>query len=115
MKPSKGTEFKIRHLIVPLDGSRLAEAALPITRQLAQSLVAPVTLVHLIERHAPERIHGEHHLSSPGEAERYLTELSRRFFPDDPRKVWERVLQWFSCPVGSGRRRRHWQCSWIAG
>jgi nucleotide-binding universal stress UspA family protein len=85
MKPSKGTEFKIRHLIVPLDGSRLAEAALPITRQLAQSLAAPVTLVHMIERHAPERVHGEHHLSSPGEAERYLTELSHRFFPADPR------------------------------
>jgi nucleotide-binding universal stress UspA family protein len=84
MKPSKGTEFKIRHLIVPLDGSRLAEAALPITRQLAQSLGAPITLVHLIERHAPERIHGEHHLSNPEEAKRYLSELSRRVFPDDP-------------------------------
>ncbi len=35
---------------MPLDGSRLAEAALPITRQLAQKLSAPVTLVHLIER-----------------------------------------------------------------
>ena len=41
MKPSKGTEFKVRHLIVPLDGSRLAEAALPITRQLAQKLGCP--------------------------------------------------------------------------
>ena len=85
MKPSKGIEFKIRHLIVPLDGSRLAEAALPITRQLAQKLGAPVTLVHLIERHAPQHIHGEHHLSNPEEAERYLTELGRRFFPADPR------------------------------
>jgi len=84
MKPSKGTEFKIRHLIVPLDGSRLAEAALPITRQLAQSLGAPITLVHLIERHAPERVHGEHHLSNPEEATRYLTELSRRVFHADP-------------------------------
>ena len=84
MKPSKGIEFKIRHLIVPLDGSRLAEAALPITRQLAQKLGVPVTLVHLIERHPPERIHGEHHLSNPQEAERYLSELGRRIFPADP-------------------------------
>ena len=85
MKPSKGIEFRIRHLIVPLDGSRLAEAALPITRQLAQKLGAPVTLVHLIERNPPQQIHGEHHLSNPEEAERYLSELGRRIFPADPR------------------------------
>jgi nucleotide-binding universal stress UspA family protein len=85
MEPSKGTEFKVRHLIVPLDGSRLAEAALGITRQLAQKLGVPVTLVHLIERHPPERIHGEHHLSKPEEAERYLSELGRRIFPAGPR------------------------------
>ncbi len=84
MKPSKGIEFKIRHLIVPLDGSRLAEAALLITRQLAQKLGAPVTLVHLIERNPPHHIHGEHHLSNPEEAERYLSELGRRVFLADP-------------------------------
>src|ERR1700719_44315 len=85
MEHSEGIEFRIRHLIVPLDGSRLAEAALPITRQLAQKLGVPVTLVHLIERHPPERIHGEHHLSNPEEAERYLSELGRRIFPSHPR------------------------------
>jgi len=85
MKPSPASEYKVRHLIVPLDGSRLAEAALPITRQLAQKLGAPVTLVHLIERHPPQQIHGERHLSNPEEAERYLTELGRRIFPSDPR------------------------------
>ena len=85
MKPSKGTEFKVKHLIVPLDGSHLAEAALPIARQLAQKLDAPVTLVHLIERNPPQQIHGEHHLSNPEEAERYLSELGRRLFPSDPR------------------------------
>jgi nucleotide-binding universal stress UspA family protein len=85
MKHSKGIEFKIRHLIVPLDGSRLAEAALPITRQLAQKLSVPVTLVHLIERNAPHHIHGEHHISDPAEAERYLSELGHRIFPADPK------------------------------
>ncbi len=85
MKPSEVVEFKVKHLIVPLDGSRLAEAALPITRQLAQKLGAPVTLVHLIERHPPQQIHGEHHLSNPKEAERYLAELGRRIFPSSPR------------------------------
>jgi nucleotide-binding universal stress UspA family protein len=85
MKPSEETEFKVKHLIVPLDGSRLAEAALPITRQLAQKLGVPVTLVHLIERHPPQYIHGEHHLSNREEAERYLNELGHRMFPADSR------------------------------
>ena len=49
----------MKHLIVPLDGSSLAEAALPLTRQLAQKFQVPVTLVHLIERHPPPQIHGD--------------------------------------------------------
>ena len=44
-----------------------------------------MTLVHLIERNPPQYIHGEHHLSNPEEAERYLNELGRRIFPSDPR------------------------------
>ena len=39
-----------------------------------------MTLVHLIERNPPHQIHGEHHLSNPEEAERYLSELGRRVF-----------------------------------
>jgi nucleotide-binding universal stress UspA family protein len=75
----------MKHLIVPLDGSRLAETVLPVTTQLAQKLGAPVTLIHLIERNSPQRIHGDHHLSNPKEAEEYLRELRRRIFPSDPR------------------------------
>jgi nucleotide-binding universal stress UspA family protein len=85
MKPLEGIESKMKHLIVPLDGSHLAEAALPLTRQLARKLGAPVTLVHLIERNPPQQIHGEHHLSNPKEAERYLSELRHRIFLSDPR------------------------------
>ena len=84
MEPSEGIESKVKRLIVPLDGSRLAEAALPVTTQLAQKLGASVTLVHLIERNPPQQIHGEHHLSNPEEAERYLIELRRRIFLSDP-------------------------------
>ncbi len=42
-----------KHLLVPLDGSHLAETALPAAAYLAQTLGASVTLVHIIERHAP--------------------------------------------------------------
>jgi nucleotide-binding universal stress UspA family protein len=69
MKPSEGIESRVKYLIVPLDGSRLSEEVLPITTQLVQKLGAPLTLLHLIERNAPQQIHGEHHLSDPEEAE----------------------------------------------
>lgn len=72
-----------QHLIVLLDGSRLAEAALPPTVYLAKTLGAKVTLVHVIERNPPERIHGEHHLSNPEEALAYLRGVATRAFPAD--------------------------------
>jgi nucleotide-binding universal stress UspA family protein len=84
-KSSPEREAKVKHLIVPLDGSRLAEAALPLTRQLAQKFQVPVTLVHLIERHPPPQIHGDHHLSRPEEAERYLAKVRSQQFLSDSR------------------------------
>lgn len=69
------------HLLVPLDGSRLAEAALPAAAALAQALRANVTLLHMIERRAPQEVHGERHLTEPAEAEEYLHDVARRAFP----------------------------------
>jgi nucleotide-binding universal stress UspA family protein len=70
-----------KHLLVPLDGSRLAEAALPTAAYLAQRLEAPVTLLHIIERDAPQAVHGERHLTDPEEAYAYLDEVAQRRFP----------------------------------
>lgn len=70
-----------RHLLVPLDGSRLAEAALPAAAYLAHVLDADVTLIHVIERGAPHEIHGDRHLTTPSEAEDYLAEVAERTFP----------------------------------
>jgi nucleotide-binding universal stress UspA family protein len=70
-----------KHLLVPLDGSRLAEAAVPAAAYLAQTLDVPVTLFHVIERDAPQAIHGERHLSDPDEACAYLDEVAARAFP----------------------------------
>ncbi len=69
------------HLVVPLDGSHLAEAALPVAAYLAVKLDATVTLLHIIERDAPEAVHGERHLRTPEEAVAYLDEVARRAFP----------------------------------
>ncbi len=71
----------LKHLLVPLDGSRLAEASLPAAAFLADRLGAKVTLLHVIERDAPQAIHGERHLSDPDEAVHYLDEVADRAFP----------------------------------
>jgi len=74
-----------QHLLVPLDGSSLAESSLPYVVTLCQSLNAAVTLIHIIEHHAPQEIHGERHLRQEKEAEAYLKQVAREFFPPDVR------------------------------
>lgn len=71
----------LKHLLIPLDGSRLAEASLPAGVFLAGKLGARVTLLHVIEHDAPQEIHGERHLSDPEEAARYLDQVADRAFP----------------------------------
>jgi nucleotide-binding universal stress UspA family protein len=73
-----------KHLVVPLDGSKLAEAALPVAAGLAQVLKASVTLLHIIERNPPEEVHGEPHLTDAAEAEAYLRQFAARAFPAGP-------------------------------
>jgi len=70
-----------KHILVPLDGSTLAEAALPAAVSLAQTFKAPVTLLHVIEQDAPDEIHRDRHLTEAGEAEAYLKKVARRSFP----------------------------------
>lgn len=62
--------------LVPLDGSRLAESVLPAVECLASHFHAKVTLLHVMERHAPTTIHGERHLTSFAEAQVYLEEVA---------------------------------------
>jgi nucleotide-binding universal stress UspA family protein len=70
-----------KQLLVPLDGSRLAEAVLPAAAYLAQRLNASVKLVHFVEKDAPKEIHGERHLTNNEEACAYLEEVAKRAFP----------------------------------
>ncbi len=73
----------VKHILVPLDGSAPAEAALPAAALLAARCGARVTLLHIIERDAPATIHGARHLREQGEATAYLDEIHRRSFPAD--------------------------------
>ena len=74
-------EAMFKNLLVPLDGSRMAESALAAAAYLAPKLRARVTLMHCIERAAPETVHGERHLREPEEARAYLEEAAARAFP----------------------------------
>jgi nucleotide-binding universal stress UspA family protein len=69
---------QLRSFLVPLDGSHLAEAVLPAVERLAARFQATVTLLHVLEQHAPATIHGERHLTDTAEAEVYLGAVADR-------------------------------------
>jgi nucleotide-binding universal stress UspA family protein len=71
-------EEMFHHILVPLDGSRLAESALATAERLAGKTGAQLTLVHVIEKNAPSEVHKERHLVTAEEASRYLDEVSHR-------------------------------------
>lgn len=70
-----------KRLLVPLDGSTLAEAAIPAAVFLAQKSGASIALLHIIEKNAPQNVHGERHLTTVEEANAYLAEIAARLFP----------------------------------
>jgi nucleotide-binding universal stress UspA family protein len=65
-------------ILVPLDGSRLAESVLPAAEAFARRLHASFALVHVIEKNVPTTIHGERHLAAVPEAASYLESVAAR-------------------------------------
>ena len=66
-------------MLVPLDGSQLAESVLPVVVRFAQlSPASAVILVHIIEKDAPSSIHGDTHLKDVAAAEDYLAVVAER-------------------------------------
>ncbi len=65
------------HLLVPLDGSALAESALPVAVALGAESSTQVTLLHVLEESPPAQVHGASHLQEPGQAEAYLSEVEK--------------------------------------
>ena len=66
----------IKHLLVPLDGSPLAESVLPAAASLAKKINTDITLIHIIEKDAPDKVHGQRHLTSPMQANKYLSSIA---------------------------------------
>lgn len=79
MMDARITTIPVRRILVALDGSRLAEVALPPAIWLAHHLGSTLTLLHVIEHAAPGAIHGDRHLTELSESEQYLQELIGRF------------------------------------
>lgn len=69
----------LTHMLVPLDGSRLAEVVIPTALGLSAGLGARVTLLHVLERGAPSTRHGEKHLTDTNDAHQYLAALAARY------------------------------------
>jgi len=77
-----------KHILVPLDGSHLAEAALPVAASLAKTFKVPVTLLHVIEQDAPTEVHSDRHLSNAQEAGAYLAEAVGQTFTKKIKVDW---------------------------
>ena len=75
------------HILVPLDGSGLAEAAIPPAVMLSRRLGSQVTLLHIIEKNAPQEIHGQKHLIREAEAQGYLQKIAESKFDPNNKVV----------------------------
>jgi nucleotide-binding universal stress UspA family protein len=69
-------EATFARILVPLDGSRLSESVLPVAETLATAFGASLVLLHVLERAAPQTIHGERHFQDPDKARAYLDDLA---------------------------------------
>jgi nucleotide-binding universal stress UspA family protein len=67
----------LKNILIPLDGSQLAEAVLPLASMLAELSHARLILFHVIEEHPPGKVHGEHHLTDQQEASAYLAKVTQ--------------------------------------
>ena len=68
----------IKRILIPLDGSKLAEQALATARILVQKIHATPILLHVIEKNAPPEVHGERHLQGIPQANAYLKNLIKK-------------------------------------
>lgn len=68
----------IGRILVPLDGSQLAEAVIPFAIGIAQRTNGSLTLLHVLEQHAPDSVHGQPHLKAAADATAYLDHIARR-------------------------------------
>jgi len=67
-----------KHIMIPLDGSLLAQSSLPAAAYLAEKFHSRITLIHMIEKNAPKEVHGQTHLHDEKQAAAYLESVSKQ-------------------------------------
>jgi nucleotide-binding universal stress UspA family protein len=77
--------MKAKRVLVPLDGSRLAEAALPFAVDLARDADASLVLLRVVEAATSEP--SSVRLDATREAERYLDDVAGRAHAEGARQV----------------------------
>lgn len=68
---------QIRRLLVPLDGSSLAQTVIPAVKLIARAFGAQAVLLHVLEQNPAASIHGERHLTGAEEAQAYLAKVAK--------------------------------------
>lgn len=63
-------------ILVPLDGSQLAEEIMVVVGEIASRFDSEVTLLHVLERDAPSTVHGQRHITDPNEGISYLKRVA---------------------------------------
>jgi len=76
------------HLLVPLDGSTMAEQAARLAVELARRCSARVTLLHVVEQDSPAQVHGQTHLRDAAQAQDYLRRLAGQLSAAGDRIDW---------------------------
>lgn len=71
-------QWALRRVLVPVDGSRLAESVLPPIEWFAMTTGATISLLHVLEHEPPTEVHGEPHLRDAAAAAAYLDGLAER-------------------------------------
>jgi nucleotide-binding universal stress UspA family protein len=70
----------LHHILVPLDGAKDSELAIPVAAFLAARAGARVTLLHVLEAQPPQTVHGQRHLADERQAQDYLAHLAQAAF-----------------------------------
>src|SRR5690349_6141986 len=81
----KRSTSMFHHILVPLDGSKRSEEALPLAAQLARSTGASLLLLRVIP---PERVYISFYPSVPG----YMAEQIRRSFLEGAHEYLEHMV-----------------------
>ncbi len=95
------TPLTLDRILVPLDGSVLAEAVLPACRYFLEHTSAQLILLHIVEKRPPKKIHGQRHLGSREEAQFYLESLKQSL-----EEAWPGRLESLVRPATSNRIAR---------